>query len=505
MNDSRYRWILYSIVFVILSTITIQVYWNYKNYQTNKQQLINDVQVSLDNAIDTYYADLAERSTMGFVFNANSQKDFFETDGKYDSLIESFELSKGNFRKIDSLEANSIKGITVFQGLKTDSLLNNFHLKHKTNHDSIQTNSEWLTIERLDSLSEKSFKILTLKIVTSMAHDTFSLKKIDSLLKNELNRKNLNINYGLLFIDDFEKKEQTLNADLIKSSSLSAFSKSTFLPNDSTLKVYFINETKIILKRILTGILISTLLVLAVISCLFYLLRIIKQQKQLAEIKNDFISNITHEFKTPIATISTALEAMKNFNALEDKAKTENYISIANSQVHKLNEMVEKILETASLNQEDLALDKKPINIGVTVEKLIDKYQLINPNKTFEFTNSLSETFLNLDEFHFKNALGNILDNAVKYGGKSVTVDLTSTKNNVVIIIKDSGNGIPKAQKEKVFEQFYRIPTGNIHTVKGFGIGLYYAKNIIEKHGGSLNIVYDKDNNTLFKIELLNE
>jgi two-component system phosphate regulon sensor histidine kinase PhoR len=233
------------------------------------------------------------------------------------------------------------------------------------------------------------------------------------------------------------------------------------------------------------------------------LLKTIYKQKQLAEVKNDLINNITHEFKTPIATISTALEAMKNFNALDDKAKTENYISIAGSQVHKLNVMVEKILETATLNQEDLALNKKPTNIGITIEKLIDKYKIINSDKTFSFHNSINETFLNLDEFHFQNAIGNILDNAIKYGGELITVELTSTKNNVIIVIKDNGNGIHKTQKDKVFEQFYRISTGNTHNVKGFGIGLYYTKNIIEKHDGNINIIYDKDNNTLFKIELL--
>ena len=105
--------------------------------------------------------------------------------------------------------------------------------------------------------------------------------------------------------------------------------------------------------------------------------------------------------------------------------------------------------------------------------------------------------------FHFENAIGNVIDNALKYGGNKIKIELISTKNKVEIFIKDNGNGIHKDQKEKIFEQFYRIPTGNTHNVKGFGIGLYYTKNIIEKHGGSIHIIYDKKNNTLFKIELL--
>ena len=130
---------------------------------------------------------------------------------------------------------------------------------------------------------------------------------------------------------------------------------------------------------------------------------------------------------------------------------------------------------------------------------------MINPSKTFIFKNSLPNTLLNLDKFHFENAIGNIIDNATKYGGKTITVELASKNNKVILLIKDNGNGIHKTQKDKVFEQFYRIPTGDTHNVKGFGIGLFYTKNIIEKHGGNVNIVYDKNNNTLFQIELLNE
>ena len=130
---------------------------------------------------------------------------------------------------------------------------------------------------------------------------------------------------------------------------------------------------------------------------------------------------------------------------------------------------------------------------------------MIHSEKIVRFKNTLKTCNLNLDKFHFENALGNIIDNAIKYGGNEITVALTSTKTGIVLLIKDNGNGIHKSQKEKVFEQFYRIPMGNTHNVKGFGIGLYYTKKIIEKHGGNIHIIYDENNNTLFKIELLNE
>ena len=142
----------------------------------------------------------------------------------------------------------------------------------------------------------------------------------------------------------------------------------------------------------------------------------------------------------------------------------------------------------------------KPENIIELIEEVIGKYKIINTENTFNFKNSLSNPQINLDRFHFENAIGNILDNAIKYGGKVISIDVSLENGKVLILIKDNGNGIHKSQKDKVFDQFYRISTGNTHNVKGFGIGLYYTKKIIEKHGGVISIIYDKNNNSLFKI-----
>ena len=152
-----------------------------------------------------------------------------------------------------------------------------------------------------------------------------------------------------------------------------------------------------------------------------------------------------------------------------------------------------------------MVLDRQPINLTILLEEIIEKHQTINTEKSFTFINFSKEIILNLDKFHFENAIVNIVDNAIKYGGNEIIVELKSEKNKIHVLIKDNGNGIHKSQKDKVFEQFYRIPTGNTHNVKGFGIGLFYTKNIIEKHGGTISVNYDKNNNSFFKIELLND
>jgi two-component system phosphate regulon sensor histidine kinase PhoR len=173
--------------------------------------------------------------------------------------------------------------------------------------------------------------------------------------------------------------------------------------------------------------------------------------------------------------------------------------------VANLNVMVEKILETAALNHQQLAINKQPTVLSTLIGKVVENYKITVPEKTINFKNNIGDMVLKVDQFHFGNAIGNIIDNALKYGGNTMSVELSSLKNTVIIIIQDSGNGIPRNQKDKIFEQFYRIPTGNTHNVKGFGIGLYYTKNIIEKHGGTISVVYDANNATQFKIVLPNE
>lgn len=486
MDKKNYKWVVYFIGVTIATTIAVQLYWNYREYQINKQNLISKVQQSLDNSVEAYFANLTKSGIITFT-SSDSKNSKDQTDTIVVSTNSKWSLRK----KVDS----TLQNIAKLKNQKP--LFINSHRNHAffTPDDVIPKN--------IDSLISKVF--------ISISRDTLDLKKLDSYLSEEFKRTNIGIDYALKYDyfqwiseDNFDKKTIEYQLENFPEKHLTVVSKSTYLPHRSHLELQFTNETAILLKNSFISILLSLILSISIIASLVYLLKTIYKQKQLAEVKNDLINNITHEFKTPIATISTALEAMKNFNALDDKVKAEKYIAIANSQVANLNMMVEKILETASLTHEQLALNKQPIVIAELIALVIANYKITAPEKTINFKNNLGDTVLNADKFHFGNAIGNIIDNALKYGGKTIDVELYSIKNTVEIVIKDSGNGIPRNQKEKVFEQFYRIPTGNTHNVKGFGIGLYYTKNIIEKHGGTISIVYDTKNATLFKIVLPN-
>ncbi|NRD21297.1 HAMP domain-containing histidine kinase [Winogradskyella eckloniae] len=502
MNDRRYKWVLYTIVVVILVTISIQVYWNYKNYQTSKRQLINDVQISLDKAVDDYYADLAERTTFSVFFENDKKIGDLKENQKLSNLLKNIKESDKEFTNLNDIEPNTIDGITIIKGLKADSLMLQKRIK---NNKHLFTEPK-----QSDSLKASKIEMLTSKVMFSINNDSINLIKLDSLLYNELTRKQLNVDFVLHFKNEnffknfLEKKASPTTPTFSEDSEiLSTTSKSTFLPDNSTLQIDFSNTTKVILKRILGGLLISTLLILAVISILFYLLKIIRDQKQLAEVKNDLISNITHEFKTPIATISAAIESINNFNAIEDKEKTKKYLNMSSEQLGKLNIMVEKMLETATLDSNNLELKKENFNLSELLVTLTNRYKIQFPEKAIRCNSQLENVIVFADLFHIENALNNILDNAIKYGGEEITITFKTNKTHSTILISDNGNSLTKTNKAQIFDKFYRVPKGNQHDVKGFGIGLYYTKTIIEKHKGSIDLELNK-NLTTFKITLPN-
>ena len=507
MNTKKYRWLLYTITLTIVATIAVQVYWNYKNYQQNKQRVVNEIQLSLDNALEEYFAEIAKNDFITIIgsnykeldtthkrgrSNATIRKKFFSHNSKskknIDSLIKEFDInikSRNGIKILDTVlkphNSNFISDIKIFSDQNTDSinLINNL----KTIYLSIKNDS--VEYQKLDSLLKRQFKTKNLKVDYSLHH-----LKGDSIFYNSNNTK-LQLNWNT--------KKSNQNNVFVNLNGVNA--KSTFLKDNEQFKVLFKDSSYEALKRSSTGILLSFLLSLIIISCLFYLLKIINKQKELAEIKNDLISNITHEFKTPITTVSTALEAIHTFNAIDDKEKTKKYLSISSDQLKKLHHMVEKLLETATLDSEKLLLKKENTNIVELIKNLATKDEFLATDKSIQF-HSIKDSFTtSIDAFHFENAINNLIDNAIKYGGNSIEVHISFVLNNIEITIADNGIGIEKNQRDKIFDKFYRVPKGNTHNVKGFGIGLYYTKKIIEKHDGKIHLI-PNSKNTIFKITL---
>ena len=544
MNTQKYQWLFYLITATIIATIGVQFYWNYKNYEENKRQVTNEIQLSLDNAVEEYYSSLAKSDFLTIIDNNSNSVAIFknplnlikEKSYKSKSIGNIINKIKPNNSEKEKPRAsiNNLK-FTFDENLskeKIDSMMisaKDFVIEFNSNLDSLN-NKKKDSVEVLNQITDKkkgfnlnsdgankvikyfrgkkaadSLKLIkNLKpIFISFLDQSVEYEKIDSLIEIQLQKKGIELTTSFHHLKNDTLFHQTKDS-LLATEKKYLRSKSTFVKDNEAFKLVYNNPSIVALKRSSFGILLSLLLSLAVISSLFYLLKIINQQKELAAIKNDLISNITHEFKTPIATISAAIEAIKNFNVLEDPEKTSKYLSMSSIQINKLHQMVEKLLETAMLDSEQLVLKKETVDIVDIAEKVVYKHQILAHKKELSFFTTLQPCYANVDVFHFENVISNLIDNAVKYGGNQIEMNIKSVLNTIEITVVDDGNGIEKNQKEKIFDKFYRVPKGNTHDVKGFGIGLYYCKKIIEKHEGFIGLTSDKSK-TIFKITIPNE
>lgn len=505
MNSKKQHWTLYFITATIVLTISVQLYWNYNNYVDNKQRVKNEIQSSLDIAIDEYYTDLSKSNFFAIVgydsiFSKDSYiKDFWNEDinsSKSKVSISSIKISSDYSGDIDvSTIPKILDSIFI-----TDTIEFQFNDKKVTPKTSTKHQQE---IQKIKFSSDTTKFLKGIKSVAiALNNDEINFTRLDSIFTNQLSKKGIKTPHYLVLVDNDIKVGGSNKAKDIELSLFSN-SKSTFLRPDQNLRAYYEDPTIEALKKSSTGILISLLLSLSVIFCLIYLLKIISTQKELAEIKNDLINNITHEFKTPIATISAAIEAIESFNATDNKEKTKQYAAISAFQLKKLHQMVEKLLETATLDSESLMLQKEPINIVDLIAKIVKKYKLLT-QKNINFTTNVDSRMIEIDVFHFENAISNLVDNAIKYGGDIIEINLNSVLNITEISVADNGKGIDKSHQERIFDKFFRVSKGNTHDVKGFGIGLYYTKKIMEKHDGSVNIISNFEN-TIFKLQIPNE
>ncbi len=480
------------IALTLLVSIGVQIYRNYTQFKQNEAQLVADIQQSLDNALEVYFADLAktdvitltENRTSGFMLKSERsadsdslENDFFKNIGESKILMKTLEKMEAG----DTSSANWFKNLDDKKNFRfeahSDTLKN-------INPDQIQSINIFRGLNAADSIS--NLKLLTNRIIISITRDSLNFEKISTLVKDELDRKEIAINYGLLHYEH-DTISGSFNYPALTEMPFSTVSKSTFLPRGQKLEMYFQNTALTVLKRGILDILMSVIFLLIIAGAFYYLYQTIKNQKEIAEIKEDLIGNITHEFKTPIATTLSAIEGIELFNPENNPEKTKKYLGISKSQMLKLNLMVEKLLETATLDSEQFILQKEEIDPIPVLRSLVQKFQTLSPEQEIELVVPSKISAINVDPFHFENALSNLLDNALKYGGDEVRITVDQGANTR-IRIWDNGGNISSDQEERVFEQFYRIPKGNLHDVKGFGIGLYYVKKIIEKHNGKIEL-----------------
>lgn len=263
--------------------------------------------------------------------------------------------------------------------------------------------------------------------------------------------------------------------------------------------------TDIYLQR-MWGIILTTFLIIEILAIAFwYLIHTIINMRSIEEMKDDFTNNMTHELKTPIAVTYSAVDTMLNFKQGEDKAKREQYLKICEEQLKRLGGLVERILSMSMERRKTLTMDKENVKLLPMIESITKEFQLKNDKKmTFVIDITPKEMTIHADPMHIGNALSNIIDNSIKYSGNEVEIRIKAyhQDDSNIIVLQDNGIGITEENQKRIFDKFYRVGHGNRYDTSGYGLGLYYVRQIIERHQGDIEVKSTINKGTTFTITL---
>ena len=345
---------------------------------------------------------------------------------------------------------------------------------------------------------------LQLLYFKSLVIQRFSKDELYEIIRKEFDRNNLrNFPFEFVVTSNSLTGDQIMSDKYYSLWSDSANNKNHIIPleppsgsnyenlvGEEYLGVIVPHQKTLIWKEMIWFILSSILFTLIITAAFFITIRTLLKQKKLSEIKSDFINNMTHEFKTPLATISLAVDALKNEKVSGDKEKTNYFTGIIKEENKRMNKQVETILQAALLDKQEVQLNLKKLAAHDLIVSALNNInlQVEEKNGKLEVEMGAEKDLVLADEVHFTNLINNLLDNAVKYSKENLHIKL-STKNagnQLKIIIEDNGIGMNKETLNRIFEKFYRAHTGNVHNVKGFGLGLSYVKTMVDAHHGTI-------------------
>lgn len=277
----------------------------------------------------------------------------------------------------------------------------------------------------------------------------------------------------------------------IRDSAAIGQERSRFF-SGAMVEAKFDNPYLVLLKKIGWQVIFAVVMLMVTTLSFIFLYRSLRQQKRLAELKNDFIANVTHELKTPIATVAVAIEALKNFDTNRDTERTKEYLDISSLELQRLNMLVDKVLKLSMLGQHQIKLNKEPIDLEQLIQEVLTsmKLQFEKQGAQLDFDASGTDFTIIGDRMHLQSVFYNLLDNALKYspGQPRVGVAIKESGNKLNITISDNGIGIAPANQQKIFEKFFRVPHGNTHNIKGYGLGLSYVYDVVTSHGGTIKV-----------------
>jgi two-component system phosphate regulon sensor histidine kinase PhoR len=367
-------------------------------------------------------------------------------------------------------------------------------------------NLQWLE-KRADMVNEIFEEIVNVDLYNQV--DEIDTIALDSILQQQLKDKGIGAEYAYGIFDPFMNaffvacgKDQV--EGVITSPHKVNLTPGNVFSQPKFLSIFFPNQNKYLLRTMWLLLTISTMFILVIIFSFSFTVSTIIKQKKVSEIKNDFINNMTHELKTPISTISLACQALGDPDIKSKKGIVDNYINVIADENKRLAMVVENVLRTAVMDKGELKLEIVDINVNEVVDQVLQNMKIQLEQKGGSFITDLqaTNTLVQADKIHFTNVVFNLVDNALKYTEKIpvIKVGTRDEAQGIVVFVEDNGIGISKENQKNIYEKLYRVPTGNIHNVKGFGLGLSYVKAIVDKHNGWIKVKSELNKGSRFEI-----
>jgi two-component system phosphate regulon sensor histidine kinase PhoR len=527
MNKLFFRILVVLMSLSLIGIILVQVYWFDKSFENNEEQFKFHVKQVLGNVANK----LQKYEAYTFYEKYNHVKDSIGKAPEKSDFLEFGYFQRDSRTNETIVYSNSIisedYGISPsFFDKKLDSLkgIKNFSANRKTevysdgiDDSSIKQNSSPdIKIEKsgsLDLLNNYQFEMFF--------RDIAAMRPIQERVSNDMLQKMLSEElkeYGVKTPFEFNVYSNGLatkvKSENFKYDKASTYSIPIFIDNDGNNKyqllITFPQKKKFLFSELIAICVLSIIFTLIIIIAYSSALSQLIKQRQISEIKTDFINNMTHEFKTPIATINLALDAIKNPKVIEDKEKVHRYLQMIRDENKRMHAQVENVLRISKLEKKELDISKDSNDIHGIIEDAIEHVNLIIEDREGKITTHFdaARTTVLLNDVHFTNVIVNILDNAIKYSPLAPIIDVytENVKEFVIIKIKDQGAGMSKVAQKRIFEKFYREHTGDLHNVKGHGLGLAYVKRIVDDHNCQIFVESEKGKGSTFiiKVPLIN-
>lgn len=527
MNKLFFRLLVILMSLSLIGIILVQVYWFDKSFENNEEQFKFHVKQVLGNVADK----LQKQEAYNFYEQYNHVKDSMGKTPKRSDFLELFLYQRDTRTNETIIYSNNIisddYGVTPSffdKNADNQTSLKKYTSQSKTevynqgfdNPNAKQKITPDVKLENtrsLDSWKDAQFEMLY--------KDMSKLKPIQERVSNDKLQKLLAedlLEYGVKTPFEFNVYSNGLatkiKSEHFKYDKSATYSIPIFIDNEGNNKyqllVTFPQKKKFLFSELISICLLSIIFTLVIIVAYSSALSQLIKQRQISEIKTDFINNMTHEFKTPIATINLALDAIKNPKVIDDKEKVQRYLQMIRDENKRMHAQVENVLRISKLEKKELDITKETNDIHDILQDAIEHVNLIIEDRNGTITTHLEakRTTVLLNDVHFTNVLVNILDNAIKYSPSEPVIDITTenVKEFVIIKIKDQGVGMTKAAQKRIFEKFYREHTGDLHNVKGHGLGLAYVKRIVEDHNSEVFVESEKGKGSTFiiKVPLIN-